>query len=287
MVINNIIDINEATFESDVLEASVDRLIVVDFWAPWCGPCKQLTPVLEKIISLSPDKITLAKINIDKNQQIAAQLNIQSIPAVFAFKEKKPVNAFQGVISEKEIINFLEESLGEKLEKNFDDFYKDVEAILKSHNFKKAKTILENFIAQNSKEIKGICLYLDCLISMEEIEDASQLLSSLDDTITKNDAIQKIIKRINLINNKNNGPTLVELENQLLKSPQNIELVFKISENYFANNNFDDAFEILLKHYPKNKQKVKEKLLNFFDVLGFKNESVILYRKKLSRIMFS
>ena len=102
---NNIIDVNEADFENKVLEASLNKLIVVDFWAPWCGPCKQLTPILEKIISASPEKIVLAKINIDENQQIASQLRIQSIPAVFGFKNQEVVNAFQGVIPEKEIVN--------------------------------------------------------------------------------------------------------------------------------------------------------------------------------------
>ena len=117
---NNIIDVNELDFETRVLEESLNRLVVVDFWAPWCGPCKQLTPILEKVISSSPDKIVLAKINIDENQQIAAQLRIQSIPAVFAFKDKQPVDAFQGVIPETEVIRFLEKSIGEKLANNFE-----------------------------------------------------------------------------------------------------------------------------------------------------------------------
>ena len=94
---SNIIDVTETEFNDQVIEASESKLIVVDFWAPWCGPCKQLTPILEKIISKSGDKITLVKINIDENQQIAAQLRIQSIPTVYAFKDKQIVNAFQGL----------------------------------------------------------------------------------------------------------------------------------------------------------------------------------------------
>ena len=93
--IQNIIDISEAEFNDKVVEASVSKLVVVDFWAPWCGPCKQLTPILEKVINESDNKIILAKINIDENQQIAAQLRIQSIPTVYAFKDKQIVNAFQ------------------------------------------------------------------------------------------------------------------------------------------------------------------------------------------------
>ena len=131
----NIIDVSEIDFEKNVIEASDEKLVVVDFWAPWCGPCKQLTPILEKIISGSPDKIFLAKINIDENQQLAAQLRIQSIPAVFAFKDKQVVNAFQGVIPETKVIEFLEKSLGEKLDNNFEDFYSQVKIFFENKDF--------------------------------------------------------------------------------------------------------------------------------------------------------
>ncbi len=97
----NILEINESDFEEKVLKDSSSLLILVDFWAPWCGPCKQLTPLLEKVVNNSNGKVKLVKINIDENQQIAAQLRIQSIPAVFAFKDGQPVDAFQGVIPEK------------------------------------------------------------------------------------------------------------------------------------------------------------------------------------------
>jgi len=283
----NIIDVNENNFERDVLQESVNKLVVVDFWAPWCGPCKQLTPILEKVISASPEKILMAKVNIDENQQIAEQLRIQSIPAVFAFKDKQFVNAFQGVIPEKEIINFLEKCLGEKLENNFDEFYEEIQSLLSDEDFNQAKTMLENFISKNTKEVKGICFYADCLISLNEVEAANELLKSLDDELLKNDSIQKILKRLELVNQKYSGPSLDELKDELSKSPQNVEIVLKIAENYFANNKFDESFEMLLKYYPKNKVVVKEKLLNFFDVLGFKHDSVTLYRKKLSSIMFS
>ena len=283
---NNIIDVNESNFEQKVLDESSKKLVVVDFWAPWCNPCKQLTPILEKVISASPDKIILAKINIDENQQIAAQLRIQSIPTVFAFKDKEVVNAFQGVIPEKHIVEFLEKSLGDKLDNNFDGFYEEIQSLLTDKNFSLAKDKLENFISKNSKEIKAICFYSECLIGLDESESANEFLCSLDDELIENDAIQKIIKRIDLIKQKNKGPSIEELSDALSKTPKNLEIVFKIAEIYFANNDFENSFEILLKYYPANKEKVKPKILNFFDVLGFKHESVILYRKKLSSMMF-
>lgn len=284
---NNIIDVNENNFENLVIEQSYNKLVVVDFWAPWCGPCKQLTPILEKIISKTPEKTVLAKINIDENQQLASQLRIQSIPTVFAFKEKQVVNAFQGVISEKDIIAFLEQSLGEKLNINFDDFYKEIQSEINEKKFDIAREKLEDFLSKNSKEIKAIYLYAECLINMNNFSLAKEFIDSLDETILKNEEIKKILKRIELINKNNKGPTVNELKTELSNSPNNLELVFKIADLYFASNKFDECFQLLLQNYPKNKEEIKKKLFSFFDVLGFDNKFVIFYRKKLSSIIFS
>ena len=105
--VSEIMDVNEVDFQNNVIEASEDKLVIVDFWAPWCEPCKQLTPILEKVVKESQGKVVLAKVNIDENQQIASQLRIQSIPAVFAFKNKQIVDAFEGIIPEKKLIEFF------------------------------------------------------------------------------------------------------------------------------------------------------------------------------------
>ncbi len=283
----NIIDVKENDFEEKVINESSKKLIVVDFWAPWCGPCKQLTPILEKIISESPNKIVLAKVNIDENQQLASQLRIQSIPAVFAFMNKQVVNAFQGVIPEKEIIKFLEKSLGGKLDNNFEEFYNQIKSLFDNNNFSEAKDLLENFIVDNSNEIKGICMYVESLIGLGEISEANEFLKTLNDEVVNKDEIKKIIKKINLINKSNDGPSLKQLNDDLTKNPENLDIVFKITDTYFAKNDFDESFDLLIKYYPKHKEKIKLKLLGYFEVLGFEHESTILYRKKLSSIMFS
>lgn len=102
-----IFDIDEHSFQQKIIEASINRVILVDFWAPWCGPCKQLSPILENIINDCEGRVYLAKINIDENQKIAAQLRIQSIPAVYAFKNKQLADAFQGVLPQKKLLNLL------------------------------------------------------------------------------------------------------------------------------------------------------------------------------------
>ena len=283
----NIIDVGEGDFEEKVLEESLKKLIVVDFWAPWCGPCKQLTPVLEKIISSYPDKIVLAKINIDENKEIASQLRVQSIPAVFAFKDKEVVNAFQGVISETEIMKFLEKSLGDKLENNFEDFYNQIKISFDNNEFKEAKDLLENFILENPKEVTGMCMYAESLVGLNEINSADNFLKSLNDEMMNKEEVKKIQQRIKLIQKADEGPSLEKLAEDLSKAPGNLNIVFKITDIHFANNNFENCFEILLGYYPKNKDKIKTKILGYFNVLGFEHESTILYRKKLSSIMFA
>ena len=287
MEVNNIIDVNEVDFETKVLDESSNRLVVVDFWAPWCGPCKQLTPILEKVISSSPDKIVLAKINIDENQQIAAKLRIQSIPAVFAFKDKQPVDAFQGVIPETEVIKFLEKSIGEKITNDFEAFYAQIKILLGEKKFLEAKDLLEGFIAENTEDVDGICFYLESLIGLNQVDSADDFLNSLENKIIKTEKINKIKDRILLIKKTDKGPSIEKLKEDLVSAPDNLDIVFKITDTLFANNNFDNCFDMLLNYYPKNKEKVKTKILGYFDVLGFGHEATILYRKKFSSIMFS
>ena len=284
---NNILEINESEFDNKVLEESLSRLVVVDFWAPWCGPCKQLTPLLEKTIAPNFNKIVLIKINIDDNQQIASQLRIQSIPAVFAFKDKKLVNAFQGVIPEKEIIKFLEKSLGGKLSDNYEDFYIQVDDLIKKGEINKSIVLLEEFISEHPQEIKGIVMYADCLIDFGDVNKAQEFVDSLSNEVVQKEEIKKIIKKIKLKKSSDQGPSLEELAKELEKKPNDLKIIFKIADTYFANNQYDATFDILLENFPKNKEKVKLKILNFFDVLGFEHDASIKYRKKFSSMMFS
>ena len=283
----NIIDVTETEFNDQVIEASENKLIVVDFWAPWCGPCKQLTPILEKIISKSGDKITLVKINIDENQQIAAQLRIQSIPTVYAFKDKQIVNAFQGVIPEGQIIEFIEKCLGSKINEDFTEFYNEIESAMAENKFEETKDTLLEFISKNSDEIKGICFYLECLIELKQFEEVEMFISSLEKDVQNKDEVKQVLKKMEIVKNNSSGPNINELLGKLESEPNNIDLILEISDKYFSMKQYENGMDLLLKNYPKNKDSIKNKMVEFFAVLGNTDQVTIQYRKKLSQLMFS
>ncbi len=283
----NIIDVTEADFNDQVIEASERKLIVVDFWAPWCGPCKQLTPILEKIISKSGDKITLVKINIDENQQIAAQLRIQSIPTVYAFKDKQIVNAFQGVIPEGQIIEFIEKCLGSKINEDFTEFYNEIERAMAENKFEETKDTLLEFISKNSDEIKGICFYLECLIELKQFEEVEMFIGSLEKDLQNKDEVKQVLKKMEIVKNNSSGPNINELLGKLESEPNNIDLILEISDKYFSMKQYENGMDLLLKNYPKNKDSIKNKMVEFFAVLGNTDQITIQYRKKLSQLMFS
>ena len=283
----NIIDVTEAEFNDQVIEASERKLIVVDFWAPWCGPCKQLTPILEKIISKSGDKITLVKINIDENQQIAAQLRIQSIPTVYAFKDKQIVNAFQGVIPEGQIIEFIEKCLGSKINEDFTEFYNEIESAMAENKFEETKDTLLEFISKNSDEIKGICFYLECLIELKQFEEVEMFISSLEKDVQNKDEVKQVLKKMEIVKNNSSGPNINDLLAMLESEPGNIDLILEISDKYFSMKEYENGMDLLLKNYPKNKDSIKNKMVEFFAVLGNTDQITIQYRKKLSQLMFS
>ncbi len=284
---SNIIDVTETEFNDQVIEASEHKLIVVDFWAPWCGPCKQLTPILEKIISKSGNKITLVKINIDENQQIAAQLRIQSIPTVYAFKNKQIVNAFQGVIPEGQIIEFIEKCLGSKINEDFTEFYNEIESAMAKNKFEETKDTLLEFISKNSDEIKGICFYLECLIELKQFEEVDVFTSSLEKNVKEKDEIKQVLKKMEIVKNNSSGPNISELLGKLENEPNDIDLILEISDKYFSMKEYENGMDLLLKNYPKNKDSIKNKMVEFFAVLGNTDQITIQYRKKLSQLMFS
>jgi len=287
----NIFEVDEKNFQTEVIDASDNNLILVDFWAPWCEPCKQLTPILTEIANENNVGVKVAKINIDENQQIAGQLKIQSIPAVFAVYKKKIVDAFQGVLPKEKIIQFIEKNLGEKITKDFSDFFNGIKKLNEEKNYNEVKNSLENFLAENSENVGAISLYIDCLINLVDFENVNIFIESLSENTKKDPLIISSLTKLEIIKKNTDESPIDDLLNEFKKSPKKIEIIIKISEKYFSNNDYEKAFEFLLKCFQTNKKEnkkiIKETLLKFFEALGNSNEHTKYYRKKLSSIMFA
>ena len=288
---NNILDVDEKSFQNTVIEASDKNLVLADFWAPWCEPCKQLTPILLNIAQENKDKITLVKINIDENQQLAAQLRIQSIPTVFAFYKKQIVDAFQGVLTKDKIIQFIEKILGESLSEDFTEYFEKITDLINKEKIEDAKLSLEEFLVDHSDNVLGISNYIDCLGKFSNFEEAENFIQGLEDKIKKDPKIISSITKLELNKNKNTRPSIEELLINYGKNPHSIDIALSLSEKYFAEEKFNEAFDLLIKEYIKYKNikqnQIKQTLLKFFEALGNENEYTKIYRKKFSSIMFS
>ena len=287
---SNIKDINQDQFVQEVVEVSKTTPVIVDFWAPWCGPCKQLTPALEKVVNNKNGKIILAKINVDENQEIAAQLNIQSIPTVYGFVDGKPIDAFQGAQPESKIEIMVDKMIDATPGNEIPKLVADAEQSYKDQKFEESMTLYEQLIGMDSGNPKIIAGLLRCLIQLKRFDDAKEMFESFDDSITENEEISKIRKLLDSSNVKNDHFLNENLINEVMAKPQDKDLRYKLAESYLSTNEIKKGFDELLKIFEQdpnwNESAAKKKLLEFFDLLGLNDPNVIEARKKLSSMMF-
>ncbi len=285
-----IVDINQDQFLDKVIEKSKTTPVVVDFWAPWCGPCKQLTPILEKVVTKKNGKIILAKINVDENQGIASQLNIQSIPTVYGFVDGKPIDAFQGAQPESKIeimINkMIDATPGNEVPKLIDQ----ADHLFKEQKFEDSKKIFEQLVAMDPGNPKIIVGLLRCMIQLKLYDESKELFESLDENVSKKSEVLKIKKLLDNMSIEKNNLSYDKLEERVQNEPQNKDLRFKLAESYLSATETEKGFNELLKLFEQdskwNDSAAKKKLLEYFDLLGFNDPNVMDARKKLSSMMF-
>jgi len=284
-----IIDINQDQFVEEVIEKSKTTPVIVDFWAPWCGPCKQLTPVLENLVNKKNGKVILAKINVDENQGIAGQLNIQSIPTVYGFVEGKPVDAFQGAQPESKIEEMIDKLIDAAPGNEVPKLLEEADNLFKDQKFEEAQKIYETLVGMDPGNPKVIGGLLRCLVQLKKYDDAKEMMESLDDETLKNEEILKINKLLTNLD-KDEGGDIEELKLLVTNDPNNKEKRFNLAEKYLSSSETELGFNELLIIFEKdpkwNDEAAKKKLLEYFDLLGFNDPNVLAARKKLSSLMF-
>ncbi len=283
-----------ASFSRDVLEASRQQPVLVDFWAPWCGPCKQLTPVIEKVVTEAQGRVRLVKMNIDDHPSIAGQLGIQSIPAVIAFVGGRPVDGFMGAVPESQIRQFIDKIAGPMI----DDQQAEIDAALAE-----AKTLLEQGDLQNAAGLFGAVLQAapenaialaglaNCMIAAGDAQQAREVLTELSEELAKDAGIVAVLKKLGQIEEARKLGDPDALEQALTADPDDHGARIKLAKIRNVEGDREAAADHLLKVMKRDRtfedDGARRELLQFFDVWGPMDPATLSARRKLSSILFS
>ena len=288
MTLEPIKDVNENTFAVDVIERSKEKIVIVDFWAPWCGPCKALTPILESQASKKIEHIEVVKVNIDENQTIASQLRIQSIPAVFAFSDGQPVDGFMGAKTEPEVEKFFE-ALIKKFSKNNSSFYEEINNFLLEERFEEAKSAVVEIIKTNPSA-ENYSLLIRSIIGLGDLKEVQQVIESLTPELLKDTNVKNAISSYELIKNNKIEGSKEDTLDKIKENPSDLNSMINYSKILFSENNFAECIEVLLEIYKKDKEwndgYAKKQLLSIFDHLGSENELSKKGRRALTSLIF-
>ena len=288
MTLETIKDVNENTFAADVIERSKEKIVIVDFWAPWCGPCKALTPILESQASKKIEHIEVVKVNIDENQTIASQLRIQSIPAVFAFSDGQPVDGFMGAKTEPEVEKFFE-ALIKKFSKNSSSLYEEINNFLLEERFEEAKAAAVEIIKTNPSA-ENYSLLIRSIIGLGDFKGAEQVIESLTPELLKDTNVKNAISSYELIKNNKIEGSKEDTLDKIKENPSDLDSKIDYSKILFNENNFAECIDVLLEIYKKDKEwkdgYAKKQLLSIFEHLGSENELSKKGRRALTSLIF-
>ena len=285
-------DVTTASFKADVLTASLKQPVLVDFWAPWCGPCKQLAPVLEKAVADAKGKVTLVKMNIDDHPQIAGQLGIQSIPAVFAFDRGQPVDGFMGALPESQVRGFIERLVG-PLTGGSDALIAEAEAAAQSGDADHAAELYARVLTEDETNAKAIGGLARLHVAAGDLESARGVLALAAPPAPGKEpdpAIAAAIAALSLAEQAASVGDLAPLQQALAANPDDHQARFDLAVALNARGERDSAAEELLTIIKRdrawNEGGARKQLLQFFEAWGLMDKSTVAARRKLSAIWF-
>jgi putative thioredoxin len=287
-------DSSDRTFMADVMEASRTVPVIVDFWAPWCEPCKQLGPLLEKNVRAAKGAVRMVKIDIDKNPQIAGQLRIQSIPAVFAFFQGRPVDGFAGAQPESQIKQFIDRLVkmgGGAEDDGLEEALNAAAEALEEGDAATASSIYNQILQHEPTNAPAFAGLARCLISVSDFERARQLLDSASPELAKNAEVIAARSSLDLAEQSASVGPVDDLAARLAADPNDHEARFDLAMAYYAGGKREEAVEELLELVRRdrewNEQQARKQLVKFFEAFGPTDKLTLMARRKLSSILFS
>jgi putative thioredoxin len=280
----------DASFKADVIDASMDVPVLVDFWAPWCGPCRTLTPIIEKAVLAAKGKVKLVKINIDENPGFAGQLRVQSIPAVFAFSQGKPVDGFMGAQPESQIKAFIDRLVGDVPDGIDDLLAAGAESLAIGDIGGAAQSYAQaaGLDPQNAGALAGLAR---CYILGGQMDQARELIAAIPKDKVKDPAVVSVLAQLALAEATEDAGDTTTLEAIIATSPEDLQAHYDLAMARIADGDLDGASDALLEIIRRernwNDDAARKQLLTLFDAAGPSSDIARNGRRRLSAILFS
>jgi putative thioredoxin len=278
-------------FRADVLDASREVPVLVDFWAPWCGPCRELTPVLERAVAKARGKVRLVKMNIDDHPQIAGQLGIQSIPAVIAFKNGQPLDGFMGALPESQVMAFIERVAGPVGPSDAEQMLAAAAEALAANDHAGAASLYSNVLQDDPANMKALGGLVRCFIGLGELAQARGLFAGLTPAQEQDPAIAGARAALELASQAERLGQPSDLTRKLEADPNDHQTRFDLAVVLNGNGDRDGAVEQLLEIVRRNRawndEAARKQLVQFFEAWGTKDPATVAGRQRLSSLLFS